>query len=66
MPKFDIYVPAVGTRYIGVYEAETAEAAIDLALAECKDGIHLCHACAKEFVDTPELDWDNPIAEPCT
>ena len=52
MPKFHCYGAVSGGKYLGEFEAETADAAIILAEAEAS--VSLCHQCSSE-VEDPEI-----------
>lgn len=47
--KFHVYGQVTGTKYLGIVEADTEEAAIDLALQNAS--VHICHQCKKECED---------------
>ena len=46
MPRYRIYGKVVGTKYLGEFEAETAEEAIEQGLDSDESLICLCHQCA--------------------
>jgi hypothetical protein len=50
--KFDVYGVVTGTKYIGQFEAATAEKALEAATARA--GVNLCHRCSSECLD-PEV-----------
>ena len=50
--KWHVYASVTGTKYIGLFEAETDQGAKDLA--NHKAHISLCHQCADE-VEGPEI-----------
>ena len=52
MKKFHIYGTVVGGKYIGEYEVETEEQAIEIAWKDAR--VSLCHACSPECED-PEI-----------
>lgn len=52
MPKFRVYGVFTGSRYLGEFEAETAEAAEQLAAESGENHVCLCHQCSSEI----ELD----------
>lgn len=62
MPKFRVYATVTGGKYIGEFEAENKEAAIDAATQSDAACVSLCHQCASECEDaeihtfTAELD----------
>jgi hypothetical protein len=63
MPRFRCYGKVVGSKYLGVFEAETEEEATEKALASEAACISLCHQCAGECED-PEVERiDIDIAE---
>lgn len=49
MPKFRIHGTVVGSQYLGIYEAPTAEEAIEKAIAE--SSVRLCHHCSSQCED---------------
>lgn len=51
MPKFNIYATVTGGKYIGEFEADTAEQAIEMAQESEAAGIRLCHQCSDECED---------------
>ena len=53
MTKWAVFGKVVGSKYIGSYEAETAEEAIELAQKDAY--VSLCHQCSGECED-PEVD----------
>ena len=59
--KFSVWVPVVGTAFLGLFEAESKEAAIEMAIEQAP-GISLCHQCADD-IDDPDYDWDRVEAE---
>lgn len=52
MPKYEVSAMFTGTKFLGVFEAETEEAAISKALDSDQNHASLCHQCASEV----ELD----------
>lgn len=52
MPKFRVYGNFTATKFLGVYEADTEEDAINQALSSEDNSASLCHHCADEL----ELD----------
>ena len=53
--KFAVYGRVVGTKYLGEFEAESEEAAIEQATKNGEDHVSLCHQCSGECED-PEID----------
>lgn len=49
MPKYKVYSIATASVYLGEFEAETKEAAMDLAVKENPPHVSLCHQCAGEI-----------------
>jgi hypothetical protein len=60
MPKFNVYATVTGSKYIGEFEAETKEDAIDQAELSGGAYVSLCHQCSAECED-PEAH--NFVAE---
>jgi hypothetical protein len=60
MAKFHVYGAIVGTKYLGIYEAETKEEAVEKAMADAA-GPCLCHECSSE-VEDPEIE--SAMADP--
>lgn len=59
--KFNVYGTVTAGCHLGEYEAETAEAAVEMALNEKGGYISLCHECAHK-IEEPEIT--DAIAEP--
>lgn len=53
MPKWDVYGKVSATKYLGQFEAETAEDAEQMAM-EANGHVAVCHQCANEVSD-PEI-----------
>lgn len=51
MPKFRINATVVGGKYIGEFEADTAEKAIEMAEQSEKAYVSLCHHCTDQCED---------------
>jgi hypothetical protein len=49
--KYSVHASVAGSKYLGVFEAENEEAAIELALRSDAAYIALCHQCAGECED---------------
>jgi hypothetical protein len=49
VPQFRVYGVVSGSKYLGVFEAETKEEAIKLATPEAS--VCLCHQCSEECED---------------
>lgn len=63
MPRFNVYAPIHGTKFIGSYEAATKEEAVEMAYEdrEADTDVRVCHQCADK-VD--ELNLGDYTAEP--
>jgi len=57
-----VYGSIVGSKYLGEFEAETKEAAIQQALNSAEASISLCHECSHEISD-PTVDEEHTTAE---
>lgn len=55
MPRYNVVAKVVGSKYLGEFEAETAEEAIEKALVSRAAHISLCHQCTDECED-PECE----------
>lgn len=55
MAVYNVYGKVVGTKYLGEYEADSEDEAIEKALQEHVGSISLCHQCSSECEDA-ELD----------
>ena len=53
MKKWNAYGRVVGSKYLGIIEAETEKEALDKAAKQCS--VCLCHQCSDECED-PEID----------
>lgn len=62
MPKYSVNAAVIGSKHLGVFEADTPEKAIEMALDE-NGYVSLCHQCSDEC-ESPEIDEDNISAEP--
>ena len=49
MKKFSVYAAVTGTKYLGVFEANTKEEVIKMAAPEAS--VCLCHQCDSECED---------------
>jgi hypothetical protein len=47
MPKFAVYGVATASKFLGEYEAETQDEAIEMARVEGDYSFHTCHQCAR-------------------
>ena len=65
MPKFGVTGIVVGSKYLGEFEADNAEAAVDLAMESDAVYVSMCHQCSDECED-PAIDSAeaSPIAPP--
>jgi len=50
MPRFTVHATVVGGKYLGEYEADSEEQAIEMALEE-NGHVSLCHQCSGECED---------------
>lgn len=57
MPKFNVWAAVKGTKYLGEFEAETAEQAIELAGESDAASPTLCHQCSSECEDPECSDF---------
>ncbi len=53
MPKFSVNATVIGSKHIGVFEADTAEKAIEIAQEQA--WVSVCHQCSHEIND-PQLE----------
>jgi hypothetical protein len=53
--KWDVTGVVTGSKYLGTYEAETEQEAIEMALNSDRAGCSLCHQCTTECED-PEIE----------
>lgn len=49
--KYHVIGSVKGSKYLGVYEADSAEEAIEAALNEQGGPISLCHSCSSQCED---------------
>lgn len=49
MPKYRVYGVVTGTKYLGVFEADTQEEAEQMALESNENHVSICHQCAGSF-----------------
>lgn len=49
MPKYNVYSMATASIFLGEFEAETEEQAIELAVKENPPHVSLCHQCSGEI-----------------
>lgn len=49
MKRWDVHALVVGGKFIGTFEAETAQQAEEMAWRDA--GVYLCHQCARECDD---------------
>lgn len=58
--KYDVHGTVIGGKFLGTFEAFSAEEAVEMALEEAGGNISLCHQCSGEcedgFVDTAEAE----------
>lgn len=62
MPKFRVYGIVPATKYLGIFEAETPEAAKELALNSDANDVSICHYCADSF-DLDDCSCHEAVAE---
>lgn len=55
MQKWHTYGAVVGTKYLGIVEAETKEEAIEKGAELESAYVSLCHHCSREC-ETPEIE----------
>lgn len=60
MPKFRVNGEVVGGKYLGVFEANNAEEAIEKALNSGRCHVGLCHQCSEHMGD---LEVEDATAE---
>ena len=53
MPKYSIHGSVVASTYVGEYEAESKEKAIEMAWKDAS--VSVCHQCSSR-VEEPEID----------
>jgi len=51
MPLFRVNATVTGSKYLGEFEAETAEDAIEMALNSDRAVVSLCHHCSDKCID---------------
>jgi hypothetical protein len=54
MAKWSVYGAIYATKFLGTFEAETAEQAEQIAM-EQNGGVSICHQCSGEISD-PDID----------
>lgn len=59
MAKWAVLGKVVGSRYIGSYEADTAEEAVEMATRDAH--VSLCHQCSGQIEDPEVVEME---AEP--
>ncbi len=60
--KYAVYGIVRGTKYLGVFEAENEEQAIQAALGSDANSLSLCHQCADGF-DLDDISCSEAVAE---
>ena len=63
MKKYSAIASAYGTVYLGEFEANSKEEAIEMALEETGDTICLCHQCSRKISDVTISDEDIYVEE---
>jgi hypothetical protein len=56
MPRYNVTGTVVGSKYLGEFEAETEEQAVEIALSSNSAYVSLCHHCAGECGDAEIRD----------
>ena len=51
MPKYLVTGVVTGSKHLGTFEAESEEAAADMALESGRASVNLCHQCSSECED---------------
>lgn len=51
MPKFHVVGHVTGSKYLGCFEAETEQEAIEMALNSDEAHVRMCHQCGDECED---------------
>lgn len=54
--KFHLHARVVGGKWLGVFEADTPEEAIEKAMSAVD--VSVCHQCSSQIED-PEIDWED-------
>jgi hypothetical protein len=49
MPKFSVIGIVPAQKYLGDFEADTAEEAIEMALSSDNNSLSICHQCSNSF-----------------
>lgn len=49
MPKYRVYAILTASKPLGEFEADSPEAAEEMAMAEGNDFANICHQCAREI-----------------
>lgn len=55
MKKWSVVASVVGSKFLGIFEAETKEEAEDMGIVSDAASINLCHQCSDECEDA-EID----------
>jgi|ADurb_Val_02_Slu_FD_contig_21_2875252_length_324_multi_2_in_0_out_0_2 Fe-S cluster assembly iron-binding protein IscA len=56
MKKWAVMGHVVGSKFLGIFEAETKEEAEDMAIESDAASVSLCHQCSSECEDA-EVDY---------
>lgn len=56
MPKYNVVGKVYASKFLGVFEADTPEEAVEMALNSDSASICLCHQCADEAEDAQVED----------
>lgn len=62
MAKYRVYASIVGSKYLGEFEASSADEAVQRAAESDAGSISFCHQCSSECED-PEVDVEHSTAE---
>lgn len=63
MAKYQVNGHVRGGKYLGVFEADTKEAAVALALESQAAWVSMCHQCASECEDPQIMDADAELVD---
>lgn len=54
MPRYRVYGTVTASKYLGEFEADSEDEAVEAALNSAEAHVSLCHQCADEM-DDPEV-----------
>ena len=63
MNKFAVYGKVVGSKFLGVFEAETAEQAEEMALNSDAAYVSICHQCSSQIEEANIEEVTSEIEE---